>query len=644
MPTPNVAPYGSWESPITADTVASESLGVFEIALAGPLTAWVEMRPTEDGRYVIVSRSAGGTTRDGIPARFSARTRAHEYGGGSYVIDGETLYFSNWRDQRLYRQDPQGEPRPITPDIDARYADGVIDQHRVRMICVREDHRVDGEPVNAIVGVPLEGGGEAEVLISGNDFYSSPRLSPDGAHLSWLTWNHPNMPWHGTELWIGELRDDGSITHREYIAGGPEDSVFQPQWSPDGMLYFVSDRTNWWNLYRLRDGQVERLVDMAAEFGRPQWVFRMSTYDFVSADRMICSYTKDGIWYLASLDLETRELTPFDLPYTDISYVRAAPDRAVFRGGSPTEPRSIVELDLETGDIEVLRRSSTIPVDERYLSRPRPVAFPTEQGLTAHAFYYNPINPYYVGPAHARPPLIVISHGGPTSATTSTLDLEIQYWTSRGIAVLDVNYRGSTGYGREYRLSLDGNWGVADVEDCINGARHLVSQDEVDGERLMIRGGSAGGYTTLCALTSGRAFAAGASYYGVSDLTALTEETHKFESHYLDRLVGPYPQRRDLYEERSPIYAADQLSCPVIFFQGMEDKVVPPAQAEVMVKALREKGLPVAYVAFEDEQHGFRRADTIQRALEAELYFYSQVFGFELADSIEPVEIRNLEQ
>ncbi len=647
------APYGSWESPIKANLIASESLRLFEITLTGRTTAWIEMRPAEDGRYVIVRRSEDGSHVDAIPSSFSARTRVHEYGGAAYVIDGKTMYLSNWEDQRLYRQDPDSEPRPITPDIDARYADGVIDRGRERMICVREDHTVEGEAVNAIVGVPLQGG-SAEVLISGNDFYASPRLSPDGARLAWLTWNHPNMPWDGTELWVGEVEEDGRVVRRERVAGGPDESIFEPQWSPDDgstqspgstrspTLYFISDRTNWWNPYRLRDGRIEQLVDMPAEFGKPQWVFGMSTYDFASADRMICSYTQDGTWHLASLDLETLELTPFDLPYTEISYVRATPERVVFRGGSPTEPRSIVQLDLETGESEILRRSSKVPVDEGYLSEPRAVEFPTEDGLTAHGFHYPPKNPHYDGPADTRPPLLVISHGGPTSATTSTLDLAVQYWTSRGFAVLDVNYRGSTGYGRDYRQHLQGDWGVADVEDCVNGARYLARQGEVDGQRLLIRGGSAGGYTTLRALTWRDDFAAGASYYGVSDLKALTEETHKFESRYLDRLVGPYPEREDLYRERSPLHHAEQIKCPVIFLQGAEDKVVPPEQAEVMVDALREKGLPVAYVLFEGEQHGFRRANTIKRALQAELSFYAQVLGFETADPIEPVEIEGL--
>ena len=638
----SVAAYGSWESPISADLVASESRGLSEISLMGERTAWVEMRPTEGGRYVVASRSADGSIVDAIPAPFSARTRVHEYGGGAYVVDGEALYFSNWEDQRLYRQDPGTDPRAITPAMDVRYADGIIDHDRARMICVGEDHRGGGEPVNALMSVSLPDGGEPTVLVSGNDFYASPRLSPDGAHLAWLTWNHPNMPWNGTQLWIGKIRQDGSVTDASCVAGTTEESIFQPQWSPDGTLYFVSDRTNWWNLYRARGGRVEQVLDMPADFGRPQWVFRMSTYDFASPDQIICTYTNNGVWHLASLNTQTGELSTFDVPYTEISYVQANEDRAVFCGGSPTEPRSIVQLDLETAEIEVLRRSTDVPVEERYLSRPRPLEFSTEDGVTAYGFHYPPRNPDFRPPEGDQPPLLVISHGGPTSATTSTLSLAIQYWTTRGIAVLDVNYRGSSGYGRAYRQRLEAQWGIADVEDCVNGARYLVDQSRADGDRLIIRGGSAGGYTTLRALTSEDVFSAGASYYGVSDLEALTEDTHKFESHYLDRLVGPYPERRDVYRERSPLHHADGISCPVIFLQGAEDKVVPPEQAEMMVEALREKGLPVAYVLFEGEQHGFRRADTIEQALRAELSFYAQVFGFELPDGFAPVEIEGL--
>ncbi len=644
MTIPKVAPYGSWKSPITSDLIVSETIGLGQIALDGEDIYWVEMRPAEGGRYVVVRRSPDGQTADVTPPSFSAQTRVHEYGGGAFLVADGTVYFSNFTDQRLYRQYPASEPRPITPETDLRYADGVIDRRRRRMLCVREDHTdAEREVVNTLVSLDLHGGDDdGQVLVSGNDFYSSPRLSSDGFRIAWLTWNHPNMPWDGTELWVGEIREDGSLDHTQHVAGGVDESIFQPEWSPDGTLYFVSDRTGWWNLFRWRDGRVEPMVNIEAEFGVPQWLFRMSTYAFESASRIIYTYAQHGRWHLASLDTATGEFEEVKTPYTSIGFLRAAPGLAVFLAGSPSEPISVVQLDLGTRELKVLRRSSQVTIEPEYLSMPQAIEFPTEHGLTSHAFFYAPNNGDYTTPSGERPPLLVMSHGGPTGATSSTLNLMIQYWTSRGIAVLDVNYGGSTGYGRAYRQRLDGQWGIVDVDDCVNSVRYLIQRDEVDAGRLAIRGGSAGGYTTLCALTFRDIFKAGASYFGVSDPEALTKETHKFESHYLDRLIGPYPERRDLYDERSPISFVHSLSCPVIFFQGLEDKVVPPNQAEMMVEALRSKGLPVAYVPFEGEQHGFRRAENIKRALDAELYFYSKIFGFELANPVEPVLIDNL--
>jgi dipeptidyl aminopeptidase/acylaminoacyl peptidase len=641
-----VAPYGTWKSPITSELIVTGSVGLYQAAIDGTDVYWEEMRPSEGGRSVIVRRSADGQTVDVTPPPFNARTRVHEYGGGDYTVLDGAVYFSNFADQRLYRQTKtQAEPQPLTPALEMRYADAVIDQHRGRLFSVREDHTVTGrEAVNTLVSINLAGGEDAGVVIvSGNDFYSSPRLSPDGSRLAWLTWNHPNMPWDGTELWIGELNDDGTVGRSLRVAGGIDESIFQPEWSPDGTLYFISDRSGWWNLYRYgREENVEPLCPMEAEFGQPQWVCGMSTYGFESAASIICAYSERGTSRLARLDTRTGKLDVIETPYADITYLRVGANRAVFRGGSPTSPASIVQLNLETGETEVLRRSNDLKIDRAYLSIAQAVEFPTENGLTAHAFFYPPQNKDFDAPAGELPPLLVKSHGGPTSACSSTLSLNIQYWTSRGIAVLDVNYGGSTGYGRAYRDRLKDRWGIVDVDDCVNGARYLAAQGKVDGERLMIDGGSAGGYTTLCAITFRDVFKAGASHYGVSDAEALARETHKFESRYLDGLIGPYPLRADLYRERSPIHFTDRLSCPVIFFQGLEDKVVPPNQAETMVLALRSKGVPVAYVAFEGEQHGFRRAENIKRALDGELYFYSRVFGFELADRVEPVEIENL--
>jgi dipeptidyl aminopeptidase/acylaminoacyl peptidase len=642
MAQPKVAPYGSWKSPITADVVAAGEVGLEQVRLDGGDVYWVERRAQEGGRKVIVRRSPDGRVTDITPVGFNARTRVHEYGGGDYAVSDGTIIFSNFTDQRFYVQRPGFEPRPLTSAADMRYADGVIDRRRDLFFCVREDHTGHGEAINTVVSIDLQAENAGKMLVSGNDFYSSPRLSPDGSRLAWLTWSHPNMPWDGTELWVSKLTGDGSMGEAVRVAGGVNESIFQPEWSPDGTLYFISDRTGWWNIYRWRDEKVEPLCPMDAEFGQPQWVFASALYGFASERRIVCSYTKTGRDHLATLDTLTRALNDIELPFTAISQVRAAGDRVVFIGASSTEPTSIASLNLITKKLEVLRRSREIAVDARYLTNPQAIEFPTEGDLTAHGYFYPPWNGDYAAPANEKPPLLVMSHGGPTSSSSASLKYSIQYWTSRGIAVLDVNYGGSSGYGRAYRKRLDGQWGIVDVDDCVNGARYLIENGDVDGNRLAIRGGSAGGYTTLCALTFRKVFKAGASHYGISDLEALAKDTHKFESRYLDGLIGPYPERRDLYVERSPIHFTDRLACPMILFQGLEDKVVPPNQAEKMAEAVRAKKLPVAYLTFEGEQHGFRKAENIKRVLEAELYFYSKVFNFELADAVEPVKIENL--
>jgi dipeptidyl aminopeptidase/acylaminoacyl peptidase len=606
---------------------------------------WLELRPKERGRNVIVKRSPSGTTADVTPPEFNARTKVHEYGGGEYLVNNGIVYFSNFYDQRLYRQEGQSTPEPLTAPGDVRYADGCLDQARIRIICVREDHTTqNSEAVNSIIAVNVQGSDDyGSVLIEGNDFYSSPRLSPDGTQLAWLTWNHPNMPWDGCELWVGEFGEDGKLASTRWVAGGAAESIFQPEWSPDGVLYFSSDRSGWWNLERISpDGDIERVSQAKAELGMAQWVFGMSSYSFASPELIICSHVEHGVSTLGTLDVQSGKLTPIDCPYTDIQYLRASNGKAVFRGGSPTDVASIVKLDLNTGQFEILRRSNQLETYPRYFSVPRAIEFPTEGGLIAHGFFYPPQNPDYRAPENEKPPLIVKSHGGPTAAASTALSLSIQYWTSRGFAVLDVNYGGSTGYGRQYRERLNKKWGIVDVDDCVNGARYLADRGEVDPDRLIITGGSAGGYTTLSALTFRKTFKAGASHFGISNLESMARDTHKYESQYLTGLLGPYPQRKDIYFDRSPINFPERLSCPVIFFQGLEDKVVPADQAETMVEAIRAKGIPVSYVAFAGEQHGFRQAKNIKRALDGELYFYSRVFGFQLAEPIEPVEIENL--
>ena len=645
MPAIKTAPYGSWKSPITSALIVTDVINIVrpaQVVLDGQDIYWVETRPTENGRTVIVRRSPDGTVADVIPPTFNARSTVHEYGGGAFTAGDGTVYFSNFVDQRLYRQNPGGMPQPITREADLRYADGIIDRRRRRIICVCEDHTKEGhEATNSLVAIKLDGVGSGQTLVSGNDFYASPRISLDGSHLAWLTWNHPNMPWDSSELWVGDITEAGTIGHEQRIAGGVDESVSQPRYSPDGMLYFISDRSGWWNLYRWKAGRVEALCEMEAELGVPQWSFGTSTYGFESPGHIICAYSRDDRSYLASLDISTRQIKTVNIPYSSISFLQATPDGAILIAGSPGEATSIVQLNCVTGKIQVLRRSTEVVIDSGYLSIPQAIEFPTENGLAAHAFFYAPKNHDFVATQGELPPLLVVSHGGPTGAASSEFNLMIQYWTSRGFAVADVNYGGSSGYGRAYRQRLDGQWGVVDVDDCVNCAQYLIRRGEVDADRVAIRGGSAGGYTTLAALTFRKLFKAGASYYGVSDLEALARDTHKFESRYLDGLVGPYPPSRDLYRQRSPINFVERLSCPVIFFQGKEDRVVPPNQAEKMVHALRQKGIPVAYLLFEGEQHGFRQAQNIKRALDAELYFYSKIFRFPLPEPVEPVQIEN---
>ena len=605
----------------------AQSIALSEIRLDGGQPYWLERRPQEAGRSVVVV--AG---HDRTPPPFDVRTRVHEYGGGAWTVADGTLYFSHDKDRRLYRLERgAAEPQAMTPEGAFRYADGVVDAGRRLWIGVREDHSAEGrEPTNTLVAIDWSQPGHGRVLAAGHDFYSSPKLSPDGAWLAYLAWDHPRMPWVGATLYVTPLDAAGMPAGDAIpLAGGAEESIFQPEWSPDGTaLLFVSDRTGWWNLYRSAwpSRQVAAMLPMEAEFGQPQWVFGMSTYAFAGPGRLVCSYASQGLGRLGVLDLASGAMTPLDLPYSEFSSVRAEGDRVVFRAGSPSTPGSFVQLDLSTGQTEVLKKSTALADDPslaRCFTGVELVEFPTEDGRTAFGLFYPAFHPDYQPPEGERPPLVVTCHGGPTAAASSTLDLRTQYWTSRGISVLDVNYGGSTGFGRAYRQRLDGQWGIVDVDDAVNGARYLASQGRVDGSRSVITGGSAGGYTTLAALTFRDYFRGGGSHYGVSDLAALARDTHKFESRYLDSLVGPYPEREDLYRERSPLVHAARLAVPVVFFQGEEDPIVPPSQAETMVEVLRQKGLPVGYFLFSGEQHGFRKAENIKRALDAELYFFA---------------------
>jgi dipeptidyl aminopeptidase/acylaminoacyl peptidase len=643
------APYGSWSSPITSELVAATGTIWARFERPEPTEEgvyWLESRPRE-GRTVLVFKPWEGEAVDAIPAGFNVRTGVHEYGGSAYFRHGTTLFFANFDDERLYRLDAVGsEPRAITPEPpeprSLRYADGVVSREGTTVICVRERH--EGDVTNELVALPAEGSAEPAVIGSGHDFFSDPRVSPDGTRLAWMSWDHPRMPFVGTDLWVADLSADGHLGEPGHVAGGPAESIFGPQWSPDGTLHFVSDRSGWWNLYRERDGKVEAVAPVEAELGWMQWIFGQSSYAFLPDGRIACILNRGSTQPLTFLDPEAGTYDDAGVPHDAVKtpFLRAHGHRLVWIAGSPTEAFSIVTLDAEGGKLEVLRRGMTEAIDPGYVSAPEAIEHPTEDGGTGYAFFYPPVNRDFSGLDGERPPLVVNVHGGPTSQDVAGLDPGIQYLTSRGLAVVDVNYGGSTGYGRDYLNRLKERWGPVDTADSIAAARYLVERGDVDPDRIAITGGSAGGYTTLYALVFENFFATGASYFGVTDLIAFQQSTHKFESHYDRWLLGPFPEREAVYKQRSPVNAADELEVPVLLLQGLDDKVVPPSQAEIMVEALRRNGVPYAYLAFEGEGHGFRKSENIRRADEAVLYFFSRVFGFELADPVEPVEIENL--
>ncbi len=639
-----VAPFGAWRSPIRIEDVVSDSITLAEPWIDGDDVFWLEGRPAEEGRRVLVRAAADGSTTDLTPAPFNVRSRAHEYGGGSYVVAGGVIVFSDFADGRLYRLDPGSEvAEPITPVAPWRHADIRPDPGRRRFLAVREDHSGPGMPTNTIVAIPLDGG-ESTVLVAGPDFVAAPRLSPDGTRLAWLEWDHPDMPWDATRLRVAAFEPDGTLGASSLAAGGPEESIVQPEWAPDGTLHLISDRSGWWNLYRIVDGpRLEPLTPMEAEFADPSWIFDRSSYGFLPDGAIVAVARSDGRDHLFRLE-PGHIIGEVETPFTELDALRVGAGTIVALAGAPGDPAIVVRFDPSTlAPAGVLRRASTVTIDPAAISRPEAITFPTSDGLTAHALYYPPTNPEAVGPDGEKPPLIVLTHGGPSSNASTSLDLGKQLMTSRGIAVVDVDYGGSTGYGRAYRRRLDGMWGVVDVDDTVAAARYLVERGDVDPDRLVIEGGSAGGYTTLAALAFRDVFAAGITHYGVGDLEQLDVHTHKFESSYSHRLVGPYPEAAERYRQRSPIHSVDDIDCPVLVLQGLDDPIVPPAQAEAIVAALTAKGIPHAYLAFEGEGHGFRGATAIRRTLEARIAFLGQVLGFEPADAIEPLDMPGLD-
>ncbi len=633
--------YGSWPSPISAAMAGAGGRNISQLRCDSNALYWVETRPAEGGRQTLQRLDlASKHVVEMTPAPLNVRSRVHEYGGGAYAVRSGEIVFSHDGDRQLQRAQAGQTPRTLTHAGHCRYADMSADFSRRRWLSVVEDH-ASQPPRNRVAAINAATGTQ-HILHQGRDFYAAPCASPDGTRLAWLAWDQPNMPWDGCELLVADLHADGNLGTERRVAGGAGESIFQPTWAADGSLYFTSDRSGFWNLYRWRDGHATALYAANQDFGRAQWVFGLTTYACLTPEILACTYVQDGLWRCGILDARAGTLREVALPYSELSYMCADGRYAYCVAAGPRSPDCIIRIDAHTASFEIVHQSGTAPVAEAYLSQPQAVTFPTAGGARAHGFYYAPAHENVTGPVGAAPPLLVIGHGGPTAATSTGLNLGIQYWTSRGFAVLDVNYRGSTGYGRAYRDALDGQWGVADVEDCVYGARYLAAGGRADSKRMAIRGRSAGGFTVLAALTFFDVFSAGASYYGVSDLEALAHDTHKFEARYLDRLVGPYPAAQALYRARSPIHHCERLRTPVIFFQGLEDKVVPPNQAERMVDALRDKGVPVAYVTFANEQHGFRRAENVTRTLEAELYFYARIWGLALREPVEPVSIENL--
>ncbi|HLB39949.1 MAG TPA: prolyl oligopeptidase family serine peptidase [Actinomycetota bacterium] len=646
-----VAPYGTWASPITAGMLATTAIGLGEASVVDGIAYWLEMRPTQGGRFVVVKGDPHSDPVDVTPEGFDARTMVHEYGGGSYTVYNGTVFFSNMPDARLYRQDPGADPVAITPETNAtqRFADGAITRDGRWWIGVRERHDLGPgmlDVVNELIAVPSDGSAEPRTIAGGHDFYASPRISPDGAWLAWLTWDLPWMPWDGCELFVAPLSESAELGESNLVAGRPgEESIWDPEWSPGGDLVFASDRSGWWNLERVRAGERQVLFPAEAEFGYAQWAMGEHSIAFLDDGRIACMYDSGGRTFVAILDPETGELTDLDLPFDALRWgpdIRAEGSTIVFTAGSATESSRVVWLDFAARSVDVLQVATSVPVAAEMLSVPEAIEFSTDGGTTAHAHHYRPTNPDFTAPEGERPPLMVLSHGGPTSSATPLLDLSIQYFTSRGFGVVDVNYGGSTGYGRAYRQRLNGMWGVTDLHDCINAARYLVEQGEADGDRLLIRGGSAGGYTTMCALTFTDVFAAGTSFYGISDLVPFaTDDTHKFECRYEYTLIGPWPAFEETYRARSPINHTDQLSTPMLVLQGTEDHVVPPSQAELIVGVLRAKGIPHVYLLYEGEGHGFRKAETIISAREAELSFYAQILGFEPAGELPRLSIES---
>jgi len=622
------ATYGSWQSPITAEQVAKGTLRFSEVKIDDGKIYWLEQRPSDSGRTTIMSWSASEGEQELLAREYNVSSKVHEYGGGALLVNKGRIYFVNKSDQQIYNLLAGGKIEKITSRNTARFADGCIHPKAAALFYVMEEH--NEQVTNTIVRIDLLTG-KIATIASGQDFYASPRISPDGKKLAYVCWSHPNMPWDGTELWVLDLQTN----QRKKVAGGISESIVDPKWSMDGELYYISDRSNWWNIFK----GTKPLWQHDAEFALPHWIFGRSLMGFAK-DGIFCSYVKNGTHSFAKISFDGKA-TPVNLPFTNVQYVSVEGEKAALIASSLSQPSSIVLYDLKKGTAQTIKRCCSSLIAHDYISQPIAVEYPSN-GRTAHAFYYPPLNPNYRGLPNEKPPILVNLHGGPTAHVSPTYSPTILFWTSRGFAYLDVNYGGSTSYGRKYRDSLKGKWGIIDVDDCTNGALYCVKQGLADPSRLTVSGGSAGGFTTLASLAFRDVFKAGADFFGVSDLERLALDTHKFEARYLDGLVGPYPEQRDTYLKRSPIYHIEKITQPIIIFQGDKDTVVPPSQSEMMFKTLVASHIPTAYLLFKGEGHGFEKAENIQRSLEAQLYFFSKILKFPLSEKIEAVPIENL--
>jgi len=679
-----IAPYGAWASPITSTAIVAGSLRLSETQYDGEDLYWLEGRPSEGGRQVLVKRDKDGKISDVSPRGFNVRSLVNEYGGAPYLVRERKVFCCNFSDQVVYQLNtdpnaPVDERRiELTPEGEYYYADFEYDKDRNRLLCICEDHSdPTKQALTTIKSIQLPVAGKRfkvkiQTIVSGNDFYSNARISPDGTRLAWISWDHPNMPWDGSALWIAQFDEAGGIVNQRKVAGGDDESVVQPVWTPQGDLLFISDRSGWWNIYLLTNPEKSynpvALYEKDADFATPPWVFGIRNYCFIDQLTVACSFFDDGVWRCALIKTnqtwKTRTIHAININASEISYLSSNGKQLAMIAGSQTQYAAITVLDspaLATAKpttssaatsssggashegVTIVRRASSVEVDRGYISQAVPVDFPAERSYVSHAYFYPPTNKDYRAPDGELPPLIVKVHGGPTAAASSVFNLGVQHWTSRGFAVMDVNYAGSSNFGRQYRQRLTLNWGLVDIEDCQHATTFAIQKGWVDGKRMAITGGSAGGFTALSALTFTDTFATGASHFGISNLEALLKDTHKFESRYLDRIVGPYPAYKKVYESRSPLNSVDKLNRPIIFFQGLDDKVVPPSQTEAIVEELRKRKVPFCYIAFEGEQHGFRKAENIKRTLDAELLFYSKVFGFTLPETLQEIEIENFD-